>query len=73
MIYTEKNGDLFSASREYYLAHCISGDYALGAGIAKIFNKVYDMKNKLLNNYPMEDGLTYGHRNRCLCAACQIM
>lgn len=35
MIYTEKNGDLFSASRENYLAHCISGDYALGAGIAK--------------------------------------
>lgn len=66
MIYTEKSGDLFSASQEYYLAHCISGDYALGAGIAKIFNKVYDMKVKLLKNYPIEDGMVYGHVGEAL-------
>lgn len=47
MTYEEIKGDLFSVSNEYYLAHCISADYALGAGIAVQFNKRYKMKSKL--------------------------
>lgn len=43
----EKQGDLFTADPKYYLAHCISSDYALGAGIAVIFNKKYNMKARL--------------------------
>lgn len=39
--------DLFTLPEEYYLAHCISADYALGAGIAKEFNRKYDMRRKL--------------------------
>lgn len=44
--------DLFEIDDDYYLAHCISADFALGAGIAKIFNSKYDMRLKLFNNYP---------------------
>lgn len=47
MIYKEEQRDLFSVPHGYYFAHCISGDYALGAGIAVEFDKLYDMKNKL--------------------------
>lgn len=66
MTFSEKSGDLFTAPREYYLAHCISGDFALGAGIAKMFNKVYDMKTKLLEVYPIENDETYGHVGEAL-------
>jgi hypothetical protein len=44
--------DLFTIGDDYYLAHCISADFALGAGIAKTFNSKYDMRFKLFNNYP---------------------
>lgn len=39
--------DLFKVDEKYYLAHCISADYKLGAGIAVEFNKRYDMSSKL--------------------------
>lgn len=51
-------GDLFTAGDEYYLAHCISADFALGAGIAKQFTARLDMKNRLKSEYgdiPMGD------------------
>jgi hypothetical protein len=38
------------------LAHCISGDYTLGAGVAKQMDKHYDMKRKLQDNYPNKSG-----------------
>lgn len=47
MTFTEKNMDLFSVPNDYYLAHCISADFALGAGIAVEFNKRFDMRRKL--------------------------
>lgn len=47
-------GNLFDCPKEYYLVHCISGDYALGAGIAKEFNRRYDMRIKLKELYPVE-------------------
>ena len=37
MIYKEVKQDLFSVSSDYYLAHCISADFKMGAGIAKKF------------------------------------
>lgn len=52
MIYKEEIRDLFSVPKEYYLAHCISADYALGAGIAVEFNKRFDMRRKLHANAP---------------------
>lgn len=49
MIYNEVHEDLFKNKDEYYLAHCISKDFALGAGIAKEFNKQYGMRKKLFD------------------------
>lgn len=39
MIYNEIHGDLFSVDDSYHLAHCISADFALGAGIAVQFTR----------------------------------
>ena len=48
---TIEKRDLFTVPQGYYLAHCISADFALGAGIAKTFDNVYNMKFKLYRNY----------------------
>lgn len=48
---TIEKRDLFTMPQGYYLAHCISADFALGAGIAKAFDNVYNMKFKLYKNY----------------------
>lgn len=52
MRFTQQQGDLFELADEYYLAHCISSDLALGKGIAAEFVKRYDMKYKLKARYP---------------------
>lgn len=52
MIYKEEVRDLFAVPEEYYLAHCVSADYALGAGIAAEFNKRFDMRRKLQEAMP---------------------
>ena len=56
MKFYEETKDLFTVPQGYYLAHCISGDYALGAGIAKTFNEVYNMRYKLHKQYPIPMG-----------------
>jgi len=55
MIYKEERRDLFKVRDGYSLAHCISSDCKMGAGIAVEFNKIYDLKNILLNNYTDEE------------------
>lgn len=52
MKYEERTGDLFTCPDEYYLAQCISADFAMGKGIAIQFNKQYDVKNTLKKTYP---------------------
>lgn len=42
MVLKEVNKDLFTVSKDYALAHCISADFKLGAGIAKEFDKRFD-------------------------------
>ena len=49
---TIENRDLLTVPQGYYLAHCISADFALGAGIAKVFDSVYNMRFKLFRHYP---------------------
>lgn len=49
MKFIEEKGDLFSVPSDYYLAHCISSDFALGAGIAVQFDKRYNMRERLKN------------------------
>ena len=51
MIIKEEQRDLFSVPHGYYFAHCISGDFALGAGIAVKFNELYNMRKKLKGLY----------------------
>lgn len=48
---TVETKDLFTVPQGYYLAHCISADFALGAGIAKTFDNVYSMRYKLFSFY----------------------
>ncbi len=52
MIYKEELRDLFSVPNDYYLAHCVSADFAMGRGIAVEFNKRFNMKNLLARKYP---------------------
>lgn len=66
MTFTERNGDLFTAPQGYYLAHCISGDFALGAGIAKKFDEIYNMRFKLYRNYPFLDNEKYVYVGKAL-------
>ena len=66
MTYTEINGDLFKAPQGNYLVHCISGDYALGAGIAKQFNNIYNMRYKLHRDYPIPYGEEYANVGEAL-------
>lgn len=47
MTLVEKRCNLFYVGKEYALAHCISSDYALGAGIAVEFQKRFRLKDKL--------------------------
>lgn len=54
MTFTEIHGNLFDRKleeNEFYV-HCISRDYACGAGIAKEFNKRYDLTRKLSKQEP---------------------
>lgn len=53
MTFREEQGDLFAEEiiREYALCHCISSDFALGAGIAKAFAAM-GVKKKLCADYP---------------------
>lgn len=56
MILKEEQRDLFSVPHGYYFAHCISGDFALGAGIAVQFNELYNMKKKLQHAFGSWNG-----------------
>lgn len=47
MTYSEKRMNLFEVPEDYLLAHCISSDCALGAGIAVEFQKRFKIRNKL--------------------------
>lgn len=47
---TIEHRDLFTASKDYTFCHCISADFALGAGIAKKF-ALKGVKEELLKLY----------------------
>lgn len=51
MTITVEKKDLFTVPQGYYIAHCISADFALGAGIAKTFDSIYNMRYKLFKFY----------------------
>lgn len=49
------NQNILSLDDDFYIAHCISGDFTLGAGLAKKINEKYDMSNKLKENYEFKE------------------
>ena len=49
MKYTKAKGNLFKANSSFVLAHCVSRDMALGAGIAKQFRDNFPKMNIDLN------------------------
>ena len=49
MIYTEVKSDVFDYhNKGYYLVHCVSADFKLGAGIAKKFEKKFHLREDFL-------------------------
>lgn len=52
MYYHEEKQDLFTVDESYALAHCISADLALGAGIAVEFQNRFNIRTILQNMYP---------------------
>ncbi len=55
MMFREEKGDLFAGEilSNYALCHCISSDFALGAGIAKAFAGM-GVKKQLQERYPKQ-------------------
>ena len=59
MIVNEYKKDLFKVDSANYLVHCISSDFALGAGIAKLF-KQRGVKQYLIDHYESKwNGIGY--------------
>ena len=54
------HGDLFKAPKECFLCHCISSDFAMGAGIAREFSN-RGIKAQLLSEYKTLDFNGYGY------------
>jgi len=54
--------DLFTVDSDFYLVHCISSDFELGAGIAREFAK-RGVKDALFNKYPF---LAWNDEGYCL-------
>lgn len=52
MKYIEVKQDLFTVPEDYALVHCISADFALGAGIALQFQKRYNTRIELRQRCP---------------------
>lgn len=51
MTFIEEKNDLFNYEGKAWLAHCISSDFGMGAGIVVEFNKRYDLKNYMIKNF----------------------
>lgn len=47
MKFREYHGDILSAPYDYMIVHCISGDMALGAGVAKQLDTYFNCKKQL--------------------------
>ena len=56
---TIEKRDLFTVSKDYALCHCISADFALGAGIAKKFAE-RGVKDELIKIYNRDNWDNYG-------------
>ena len=65
MIIKEEKKDLFSVDSKYYLVHCISADYKMGAGIALEFEKRFHIKSSIKkDDLKIEVGTTLFTNNK---------
>lgn len=51
MVKTKKM-DLFTIGEEYHLAHCVSADFAMGAGIAVEFQRRFRIREQISGELP---------------------
>ena len=51
MYFHEEKMDLLSVPQEYMIAHCVSADFALGAGIAKAIDNALHVREILMKKY----------------------
>lgn len=61
MKYEERKQNLFEMDDSYYLAHCISSDFAMGKGIAVEFTR-RGIKRRLQESYP--DYVNHYHHHK---------
>ena len=68
MKYKEVYMNLFDADREYALAHCVSEDFKMGAGVAKQFKERFpEMKECVIHKgYKVGDVVPYVSKNNQL-------
>ena len=65
MKYNVMVGDLFDMDKEYTLAHCISSDFVMGGGIAKLFTNK-GVKQTLMENEEVGKWEGHGYCLPCL-------
>lgn len=51
MYFHEEKMNLLDVPQGYMLAHCVSGDFALGAGVAKQIDEAFNMRESLRRIY----------------------
>lgn len=51
MTLTEEKRDLFSVDDSYFVAHCISSDIKMGAGIAPLIDTAFGVKSRMERMY----------------------
>lgn len=74
MTYKEEIRDLFITPADYYLAHCISADFRMGAGIAVEFNNRLNMKERLQKKHPryLKTWINHGYQGDCILEGCVL-
>lgn len=55
MYYHEEKQNLLDVPQGWWIAHCISGDFALGAGVAKQIDEAFNMKEMLRKEWETGD------------------
>ena len=70
MTIKEEKRDLFTVPSDYALVHCISADFALGAGIAKEFDKRFNCRKRL---FDLEEGNDIGYWDNGTRGYCIVM
>ena len=66
MYYHEEKMNLMDVPQGWWIAHCVSGDFALGAGVAKQINEAFNMREMLLRQWDEGDVENMGY----WCAPC---